>query len=862
MKKLIKANLLCLLLTFIVVLCFIPNDAIAGVFDPPITDKSVEYLSMVFGGSIGGINLGASGDSTAFLGSLFQVFNGIVLAVAIFILSYTSALSVINTAHEGEIMGKKFSSVWIPLRSAMGLLLLAPVPGSGYSLLQVTVVWIVINGIGAADMIWDLVADNLAAGVSVTQNVSKGGIVPQLISNGTTLSKDLLRTLVCLEVLNKYADTFLLNSTGAPLGHSPIVQPITSGANPNISGKIIFGANDPTNTTRQDICGSVSIGASLNDNLANINLTTAQKQQLVTNAYQVKSEAIDAILTYVQPLARDIANLVPDSSGNIKLPDYSGGSDSGLLYSSILSYEKTLATLTKNEMVLNAGGSINPGTSLAVKLEDSKKYGWMLAGAYYYQFTTSGATQTLLSTATNDPPNKVTGQLLTGGPLSDLQTAAITKANLGTSALVGPSTTLGSILNQFSTALSDGAISGLFIPPQGNYQGDGLNMSGDRSIYALMIVNPIMMIPIIVLNEVSMTLMDQLFSPNTNDPLLTIASAGKTFMDAAEGMWIGIMAASFALTVVSSICAATNPIGYGILGAFISMLPMGLCIAGTLESLGATMSIYIPMVPYMIFAVTALGWFISVIEAVVAAPVVALGLIIPSQDELGKVTPALGMIATIFLRPMLTIIGLLLAAKLFKTTMIMINQGFRTSLASVVSETGRSMFAWIGMLMLYVGFCIALINKCYSLIHHLPDKILSWIGVSGEQTDTSAIKDAKGTMESGSEKAMSSIKGGAASAAGSMAGHTGEGSGGGGGGSPGGATGGGGGGGSAKPSGDDLSAATPAGGPPPGVGSPPPGVGGSPKDGGGSPPTGAPPSGAPPSGGGGAPPTPPPVPPV
>ena len=79
MKKLIKANLLCLLLTFIVVLCFIPNDAIAGVFDPPITDKSVEYLSMVFGGSIGGINLGASGDSTAFLGSLFQIFNGIVL---------------------------------------------------------------------------------------------------------------------------------------------------------------------------------------------------------------------------------------------------------------------------------------------------------------------------------------------------------------------------------------------------------------------------------------------------------------------------------------------------------------------------------------------------------------------------------------------------------------------------------------------------------------------------------------------------------------------------------------------------------------------------------------------------------------
>ena len=105
----LSLNLLYILPILFIVLYFTPQSALAGIFDPPATDKSVEYLGMVFGGKLGNINLGLTQDSNHVLGHLFQIFNGIILAVAMFVLSYVGVVSTVNTAQEGQVMGKKWS---------------------------------------------------------------------------------------------------------------------------------------------------------------------------------------------------------------------------------------------------------------------------------------------------------------------------------------------------------------------------------------------------------------------------------------------------------------------------------------------------------------------------------------------------------------------------------------------------------------------------------------------------------------------------------------------------------------------------------------------------------------------------------
>lgn len=70
------------------------------------------------------------------MGSMFGVFNSAVLALGGIIIMYTLMVSTMNTAHEGQMLGQKWSSIWIPLRSTFGLALLIP-KASGYCMMQV-----------------------------------------------------------------------------------------------------------------------------------------------------------------------------------------------------------------------------------------------------------------------------------------------------------------------------------------------------------------------------------------------------------------------------------------------------------------------------------------------------------------------------------------------------------------------------------------------------------------------------------------------------------------------------------------------------------------------------------------------------
>ena len=63
---------------------------------------------------------------------------------------------------------------------------------------------------------------------------------------------------------------------------------------------------------------------------------------------------------------------------------------------------------------------------------------------------------------------------------------------------------------------------------------------------------------------------------------------------------------------------------------------------------GVTLGLYLPMVPYIVYTFTALAWFILVIEAMAAAPVVALGLVSPASDTLGKAAQSVTIIASVF----------------------------------------------------------------------------------------------------------------------------------------------------------------------------------------------------------------------
>ena len=96
---------------------------------------------------------------------------------------YTLLVSTMNTAHQGEMLGKQWSSIWIPVRATMGLALLIP-KASGYCLMQIFVMWVVVQGVGAADKVWDAALSYLNRGGSIIQ--AQEDPTATLLSGGTS----------------------------------------------------------------------------------------------------------------------------------------------------------------------------------------------------------------------------------------------------------------------------------------------------------------------------------------------------------------------------------------------------------------------------------------------------------------------------------------------------------------------------------------------------------------------------------------------------------------------------------------------------------------------------------------------------
>src|SRR3990167_2126279 len=133
-------------------------------FTPPASDLSVIFLGNIFGVVDGVLN----GTGSQMMGVMMGVLNSAVLALGGVVVMYIIIVSTMNTAHEGEMLGKKWSSIWVPIRTTIGLGLLIP-KASGYCMMQIFVMWVVIQGVGVADKIWDAALNYLNQGGVIVQ---------------------------------------------------------------------------------------------------------------------------------------------------------------------------------------------------------------------------------------------------------------------------------------------------------------------------------------------------------------------------------------------------------------------------------------------------------------------------------------------------------------------------------------------------------------------------------------------------------------------------------------------------------------------------------------------------------------------
>ena len=229
------------------------------------------------------------------------------------------------------------------------------------------------------------------------------------------------------------------------------------------------------------------------------------------------------------------------------------------------------------------------------------------------------------------------------------------------------------------------------------------------------------------------------------------------------------------LTIASqAMMQVTNEINE-IMRTIVAMyLPIGLAVVSPLLLTGITLAVYVPLIPYMLFLFGAISWFISVIVIMAAAPIICFLMIwgAASQDNpmlSREAEDFIRQLLSVFFKPVLMIIGLVVGVVLARVGVDVLNAGFQTILNNVFYNAGPTattnstllMIESIGAVVIYTFTMVSLVNLCFSTIHLLHNEVMTVIGmrvIAGAGIEEKAMGEVKAGGQQYAEAGVAGVK--------------------------------------------------------------------------------------------------------
>lgn len=199
----------------------------------------------------------------------------------------------------------------------------------------------------------------------------------------------------------------------------------------------------------------------------------------------------------------------------------------------------------------------------------------------------------------------------------------------------------------------------------------------------------------------------------------------------------------------------------------IIMYPISLLLKASFI-LGTYMAVIIPSMPYFFFMTAVVAWYVHILQAMAGLPFWAVMHMVPERSFVGSQTQGYVTLVCLFMRPLLTLVGLFFAFIMANPILYFITDSFFAMQGTMVASTSGSTFMLIVTELLtfqiwLVVYCTLVLQVCYmifGLAGSLPDSVLKWIG-SGLNSGEWGHSDAKTSLGAGAANAQSFGGGGA-----------------------------------------------------------------------------------------------------
>lgn len=726
---------------------------IGSIMERPYNDTDLAHKSLVrlFGGFIFEPFGGAPGDPATALAHVLGYTNIVAMILGIIIMAYVILAGALNTAASGEMLGRSWSSVWLPLRTSVAFGMIVPTAGGGdvFSVAQSLVIWMIIVGSNSATWLWEEGAAAIAAGAPVfsSQNF-----------HDSKTSDPIIKSVVCAAVRS----TLLTKKEGEE-PNAGYVSSVVDLKKPYSERPLVgfkysaLGSLDLTNATKITLtgCGSIALPTS-NSALADTNMDGAVADRAgaafsgygQVSAWQINvQEKFDQSARSKLPAFLAKAKAFADAfvTSGITGKNYEAVKSVGL--AEAVAFDKQIkaaaedygsVTVAYTNYLTGVQTDILAAARAGDFTSEMTRGGWMRAGAWFFETSRlQGFVQTMMTALTSTSTTAsdsfscgftirftnckeqdaeyrsyIRGLSLIVGEADNAASTARAAASPGNMALTTNKTVNGEpvtvmderVFSSISKNISQFFLSTIMSWGADNAAGTAGGTGGDMATNASGMISPFTAVSSLGRGLQQIT--------------VVIWSAGllaSALLGAAGGTWGAI------------VDGATGGVTSGVMGGLKYIMATMVPVLSGVGGLAFMLAFAIPFMPVTIWIMLVCGYLVTVIEAVAAAPLAVIMLATPEGEGIAgsSFKQALSMINAIILRPTLSIVGLFAAMTLSYVGFAILNDLF-WSVAGLT--TGAGLFEVLALIFIYATLAFKVCEYMVQVIHKIPDHIMQWMG--------------------------------------------------------------------------------------------------------------------------------------